>query len=217
MTNRLIIFDLDGTLVDSAPDIHAAATNAMIEHGLEPVSLEEIVRSIGDGLKEFVARITGAKGEDLKFVDSLMSSFTRHYENLMCDKTVLYPGVVDFISNYLTQSHHRVGVVTNKREGPARKILRHFGHEKTFTEIFGADTFEVKKPHPKPLIEMMKLAGSTPETTLMIGDSRQDLEAAQAAGTHFVAVSFGYNSEEKLRQLGAKKFIHHYSELHRYW
>ena len=85
---------------------------------------------------------------------------------------------------------------------------------KKLVEIYGGDTFEVKKPHPKPLQEMMTLAGVSPGETVMIGDSKADVEAAINAGTHFIGVSFGFNSRERLKSFGAQYIVDHFDELH---
>jgi phosphoglycolate phosphatase len=85
--------------------------------------------------------------------------------------------------------------------------------ESDFVQIYGGDTFEVKKPHPKPLRELIRLAGVQPHETVMIGDSKADIHAAKAAGTHAIAVSFGYNSREMLESHGAEHFIDHFDEL----
>lgn len=213
---KLAIFDLDGTLVDSIYDIMVSANHVIQSYGREPFPLDNIKNFIGDGLKSFVKGLAGDRHGDEEFMKKVVSEFMLHYDTQLLKNTRFYSGVEEFLQTFIKHPERRVGVVTNKPEGQARVILRHLGYpDEFFVEIFGGDTFDVKKPHPKPLQEMMKIAGVEPGQTVMVGDSRQDVEAAINAGTHFVAVSFGYNSRETLRGHGAKTFIDHFSELHR--
>jgi phosphoglycolate phosphatase len=213
---KLAMFDLDGTLVDSIHDISISANQAIQKHGRPAVSTEKIKEYIGDGLTTFVKGLSGDLFHDEAFIKTMLADFATHYDTQLVENTKFYPGAEIFMKSFL-ESHpeRRIGVITNKPEGQARVILRHLGYKDDyFVQIFGGDTFEVKKPHPKPLNEMLKLASLKPEEALMIGDSRQDYEAAKSAGTHFMAVSFGYNTKEKLMALGIEQFIDHFSELH---
>ncbi len=211
---KLVIFDLDGTLVDSITDIVESANEVIKSYGRDPIPHEDIKTFIGDGLKAFVKGLAGEKHEDEVFIKKVTSEFGAVYRTRLVKNTVFYPGAEEFLKSFAAVHDQRIGIVTNKPEDEARIILRHLGYKDDFfVEIFGGDTFEVKKPHPKPLLEMMKIADVKPEQTVMVGDSRQDLEAAAGAKTHFLAVSFGYNTEEKLRGHGAETFVNHFSEL----
>lgn len=212
---KLAIFDLDGTLVDSIHDIAASANHVIRSYGREPIPVEHIQDYIGDGLKAFVKGLTGDRHEDEIFIKKVIKEFTAHYDTQLTKNTFFYPGAETFLREFKKHPERKIGIVTNKPEQQARVILRTLGFtDDYFVEIYGGDTFEVKKPHPKPLLEMMKKCQIEPKHTVMIGDSQPDVGAAKAAGTHFVAVSFGYNSREKLLGHGAERFFNHFSELH---
>ena len=153
---KLAIFDLDGTLVDSIYDIMVSANHVIESYGRPPIPLDNIKEYIGDGLKMFVKGLAGDRHEDEEFMKKVVSEFMIHYDTQLLKNTAFYAGVDEFLKTFVRHSERRVGVVTNKPENQARAILRHLGYKDDFfVEIFGGDTFDVKKPHPKPLQEMM--------------------------------------------------------------
>jgi phosphoglycolate phosphatase len=186
----------------------------MNQYKLPLVDYDTLTKHVGDGLTAFIKSLAGKKAEDPNILKEMFEAFSVHYEDVMLNTTNFYPSALNFMNKFKSNGKNKIGVVTNKPEKHARIILKHLGiaHD-YFVQIFGGDTFEVKKPHPKPLLEMMNLASAQPQDTIMIGDSRQDLEAARSANTHFIAVGFGYNSVERLTGLGAKTFMHHFDEL----
>ncbi len=226
---KLAIFDLDGTLVDSIQDLAISANHVIKSYDRDEIPLDHIRDFIGDGVRRFVQGLAGDRHEDEEFVDKVLGEFNAHYEHQLVKNTRFYPGAAEFLTKFLEQTtnadsnlhiRRKMGVVTNKGERQARIILDHLvpslglGDAKNlFVEIYGGDTFDVKKPDPKPLLKMMEKAGVTPDETIMIGDSRQDLEAARNAGTHFLAVSFGYNTVDVLKGYGASRFFNHFDEL----
>jgi phosphoglycolate phosphatase len=209
-----VIFDFDGTLVDSAMDIMDAVNKLLPQFGHPHVSIEEVRKHIGEGFTPFMRSLAGDNANDPNFSDVIFQKFQEHYDTQLHKHTAFYDGVENFFKIYQNRPDSKIGIISNKPEYQVRIILKALGvDESHLVQIYGGDSFEVKKPHPKPLQEMMALAKVTPDQTLMIGDSEADVKAAQAAGTHFLGVSFGYNSVEHLQEFGATQFMHHFDEL----
>jgi len=192
--SSLIAFDLDGTLVDSAPDLAHAVDYALERAGLARAG-EELTRNwIGGGVEKLVLRAlqhTLAAEPARALFDSAFADFSSHYiENLFVDSR-LYPGIETTLDT-LAVRDLALGCITNKRSIYAERLLRQAGIRDHFSILFGGDSFEQKKPHPRQLLEAAARIGTTPERSLLVGDSRTDLDAAAAAGFDFVWVSYGY-------------------------
>lgn len=212
MTWPLLIFDLDGTLIDSAEDISSALNKTLQSYGKPMLSHEVVVAHIGEGLRKLLAdffpELKGAPPEKYRSVEE---SFLRTYEEEMYKTTRPFPGVREFLQNY----PGRMGIVTNKNEDPAKKIIRHLElNDIPWVGVFGADTWPEKKPHPLPLQEMMKRAGHSATTTFMIGDGTPDMASAQNAGVKAIAVEFGYSKLEILQKYEPAATLRDYAELH---
>ena len=212
MSLPLLIFDLDGTLIDSAADIAVALNKTLSHFGKPTVSDEVVVAHIGEGLRKFLAdffpEFQNSVPADYKHVEEL---FLKTYEEEMYLRTRPFPGVLEFLKKYEGPK----GIVTNKNEYLARKIVQHLGLDKIiWVGVFGADTFSEKKPHPLPLLEMMKRAQRDATNTFMIGDGTPDMKAAQAAGVRAIAVSFGYTQVELLQSYGPVAVFKDYADLH---
>jgi phosphoglycolate phosphatase len=208
----LLIFDLDGTLIDSATDISAALNKTLLHFGKEPISHEVVVAHIGEGLKKLLADFfpehQHSPPEDYKHIEDY---FLKLYEEEMYNTTRPYPGAFEFLQRYPGP----MGVVTNKNEAPAKKILQHLGLSTIpWIGVFGADTLSERKPHPLPLLEMMKRAQRGPAATFMIGDGTPDMKAAQRAHVGSIAVRFGYTKIEILQQFGPVAILDDYAALH---
>ena len=211
---KLVIFDFDGTLVDTSLDILDAANRLLKHYNKEPITFDEVKAHIGAGFNPFIESLARERGEGKNFAEEVFNLFQEIYDKQLMQKSKFYDGVEKFLKKYQKHSQSKIGIISNKPEYQVRIILKAFGiQEKHLVEIYGGDRFEVKKPNPKPLFEMMALAGTKPEETVMIGDSKADVEAAKAAGTHFIGVSFGFNTMEALQKFGAENFIHHFDEL----
>lgn len=211
---KLVIFDFDGTLVDSAEDIMSAANKLLDSYGHSQLTFHQIREHIGAGFSPFIRSVAGSRADDEDFKEQIFQEFQNIYDEELINKTRFYEGFEDFFEEFQKKAVSKIGIVSNKPEYQVRRILKALGVEEShLVEIFGGDRFEHKKPHPFPLQEMMTLAGVEPEETVMIGDSKADVHAAVAAGTHFVGVLFGYNSKEALEGFGAEHFIQHFNEL----
>lgn len=184
-----IVFDLDGTLVDSAPDIRAAINATLEGEGHAPLDLAQVISFIGHGLPNLVARAMGARGIDAAHHTRLTEATLAHYNAASNALTQPYPGVMAALES-LRAAGHALGICTNKPEGPARKVLAHFGMDDLFAAVVGGDSLAARKPDPSPLRHAFALLGV--DTGLYIGDSEVDAETAQAAGIPFAFFTQGY-------------------------
>jgi len=212
MSLPLLIFDLDGTLIDSALDISTALNKTLSFYGKPRISHDMVVAHIGEGLRKLLADFFPEhKTSPPEKYKPIEDHFLRVYEEEMYKNTQPFPGALEFLKNYPGP----VGIVTNKNEDPARKIVRHLGLEIIpWIGIFGADTLPERKPHPLPLLEMMKRAQRTAANSFMIGDGTPDMKAAQQAGVGAIAVRFGYTPMDILQQYAPVGILEDYAELH---
>lgn len=207
----LLIFDLDGTLIHSAQDITNALNRTLAAYGKPTVPYETVVAHIGEGLLQLLADFFPEERAQTEQALRIRDVFLTDYEEEMYNHTHLYPGVLEFLTRYPGP----LGVVTNKNEDPARKLIQHLGlGQIPWIQIYGGDSLPKKKPDPLPLQEMMRLAGRTPQNTFMIGDGTPDMKAALAAGVGAIAVGFGYTRLEILKEFRPVASFNDYAELH---
>lgn len=208
--NPLLVFDLDGTLIDSAPDIITAVNRTLQNHNKPELSDAKIISHIGEGLKKLLADLFVGENLTPDQVTALESEFLQTYQSEMLNKTRIYPGVEDFLASYKGP----IAIITNKNEAPARTILEHLKLTRfPWVNIFGADTLAERKPSPLPLRTMMGLAGHTIHNTVMIGDGIPDMASAQNAGVPSIAIDFGYTHPTILKKYEPRGFLKHYNEL----
>lgn len=186
-----VVFDLDGTLIDSAPDLHAAALKMLAGAGLPAITPQQTRSFIGNGVPMLVARIMAAVGlpDDAARHAAMEAAFLRHYNAAPAERTVLYPGVVAALDR-LEDLGCVLGLCTNKPEGPTHAILRIFGLADRMRVVVGGDTLAVKKPDPAPLHRAF--AALPGGRRLFVGDSEVDAGTAQAAAVPFALFSGGY-------------------------
>ncbi len=186
-----IIFDLDGTLIDSAPDIHAAVARVLAREGLLPLTFPTVRGFIGNGVPVLIDRVMAARDirPDPVMRDHLIARFLEEYGPASTDLTALYPNVRPALQS-LQDAGHQMGICTNKPEGPARSILAAFGLLPFFGVVIGGDSLGVRKPHPEPLTTALAMLGGAP--ALFVGDSEVDAETALAAGIPFALFTEGY-------------------------
>lgn len=208
--NPLLVFDLDGTLIDSTPDIVVAVNRTLESNGKKALSDEIIISHIGEGLKKLIADIFMEDNLDPGKLIEIEMEFLGIYEQEMFNQTRVFPGVEDF----LTQYQGPIAIITNKNETPAKALLRHLGLDRfPWLNVFGADTLEERKPSPLPLRTMMKLAGHSPQNTFMIGDGIPDVLSALRAGVPSIAIGFGYTSTHLLQEYEPRGILSHYLDL----
>ena len=192
---RLVMFDLDGTLIDSVPDLAAAVDRMLLEMGRPPAGLEAVRHWVGNGAQVLVRRAL-AGGQEHQSVDDdeaerglelFMQAYADSHE-----LTVVYPGVRDTLK-WLSKRGVEMALITNKPERFVAPLLDQMKIGRHFRWIIGGDTLPQKKPDPAALLFVMQMANVSPEQSLFVGDSRSDVQAAKAAGVHCVGLTYGYN------------------------
>lgn len=196
-----ILFDLDGTLVDSVPDL-AAATDAMLIDMSRAAAGEALVREwVGNGAERLVKRALTGKmdGEPpATELEQALPLFMEHYQSHLQGQSRLYPGVKESLAD-LQERGLALGLVTNKPERFIAPLLEALGIAEVFAVVVGGDTLADKKPHPAPLLHAARQLGVESAAALMVGDSRNDVLAARRAGMQIVCVPYGYNHGEDIR------------------
>lgn len=213
MTAPTIVFDLDGTLIDTAPDLVDTLNVVFAREGLPPVPYEPARAMIGGGARAMIARglEIGGRVLDPKKVESLFVDFIAHYTDHIADRSRPFPGLIDALDD-LTARGCRLAVCTNKLERLSLSLLRALKLDERFATICGQDTFGVQKPDPEVLRRTIAAAGGDPRRAIMIGDSVTDIRTARAAGVPVIAVDFGY-TERPIGEYGPDCIISHYSQL----
>lgn len=192
----LLVFDLDGTLIDSSRDL-CNSVNAMLAHYKQPTLPEkDVARYIGDGVHALVRRsLAHSHPEDPHddaFVQAAVSWFIRFYKVHKLDFTYVYPGVIEALTEMRSRNPAlSLAILTNKPVAPSRAICAHFGIDRFCFQTYGGDSFQTKKPDPEGLLTLIREANATPHGTVMIGDSHVDVETARAAGTRVLGCTYG--------------------------
>jgi phosphoglycolate phosphatase len=188
---ELLIFDLDGTLVDSAPDLRIAVNTVLAEYGGEPLPLPQIRSMIGDGAAQLVARAFAARRIDPGDPKAALKRFFSIYEADPTANTVLYEGVGEVL-RAMHAKKFELAVCTNKPASPANEILRRLGVADYFKQVIGGDTHPFKKPDPRMLTQLLSDFEVGADAALMVGDSEVDAATAQTAGVPFALMTYGY-------------------------
>jgi len=208
-----IIYDLDGTLIDSAKDMQMAVSHVLADHGLQPVSEDDVRIFMGQGSKITMGKAFAKNGKSLDdtALSAVTREFVRYYEADPVSHTTAFDGVAEVVARF-DRLGLKQGVCTNKFEKPSRMILEGLGLMPPITDVAGADTFPVRKPDPKHILLLLERMGGRPERTVMIGDSIHDVEAAHGAGLPAVLVSWGY-TVKPASELGAEAVIQRFGAL----
>jgi phosphoglycolate phosphatase len=208
-----IVFDLDGTLVDTAPDLAAAANHALEQAGVEPISVPLLHPFIGHGSRAMID--AGLRMRNIVLsaseVDRLHDRFFAYYAENIAVLSRPFPGVVEVL-DLLVQTGARLAVCTNKLENLSKSLLHRLGLDARFAAIAGRDTFDVFKPAPGHLTGTIAMAGGRADRAVMVGDSEVDFATAAAAGVPAVGVTFGY-TPVPVRELKPTAVIDHYREF----
>jgi len=207
MSDSTLVFDLDGTLVDTAPDLVGALNAVLALENLAPVSLEELRRMVGAGVRVMIQRGLAAREHEVseERFEELAAAFLVHYEHHIADESQLYPDVRDVLERYRADGV-RLAVCTNKPEKLSFLLLDALDLRGYFAAVCGADTFAARKPDPSHLLGTIERAGGDVAQAIMIGDSQTDLATARAAGVPVILMSYGY-TDVPAAELGADRVL----------
>ncbi len=211
MSTTALIFDLDGTLVDSIADLAGALNLSLRALGLRDLEAQEVRRMVGDGAAVLVSRALAATGGSPSQQEEALDRFMRAYVAAPAERTTVYPGVHETLA-LLSARGHPMGVCTNKPALPAADLLDQLGLAPFFRSLVGGDTLPERKPHAAPARRSLADLGAGAESAVFIGDSQVDVDAARAAGIRVIAVSYGY-ARGAPEDLGADALIARFSDL----
>ncbi len=214
-TPELVLLDLDGTLVDSIPDLANSVNKTLIEFSFPERELSSIRNWIGNGVEKLLHRAltNGIDGEaESEIFDEAFPRFMEIYKENMCTSSTCYPGVREGI-DYLKEKNIKLGCVTNKSGQFVEPILKKLGLKDDMSIIIAGDTLPKKKPDPLPLLHAASVFDADPKQSLMIGDSVSDVKAARAADFQIVCVSYGYNHGNDIRDTNPDAVVDSLADL----
>ncbi|WEK49526.1 MAG: phosphoglycolate phosphatase [Candidatus Kaistia colombiensis] len=209
----ILVFDLDGTLVDTATDLVATLNVILEQEGLAALRYEDARAMVGHGARVLIERGLAANNvtRDAATIDRLFDTYIAYYAAHIADTSRPFEGVVAALDHFAAEGW-LLAVCTNKLEGLSKLLLDALGLSDRFAAICGADTFAARKPDPLALNETIRRAGGDPRRAVMIGDSKTDIDTAKAAGIPVVAVDFGY-TPVPVTELGPDVVISHFDAL----
>jgi phosphoglycolate phosphatase len=206
-----IVFDLDGTLIDTAPDLIDTLNIVLAQEGLPAIPYATARNMIGGGAKVLIERALAAEGRAANEIDRLYKAFIAHYAAHIADRSRPFPKLEATLEG-LTAAGYRLAVCTNKLEWLSVRLLQTLKLTQHFAAICGRDTFEVQKPDPEIFRRTVLRAGGEPARAIMVGDSKTDIRTARAAKVPVVAVDFGY-TEVPIETLDPDRIISSFAEL----
>jgi phosphoglycolate phosphatase len=210
---NFVVFDLDGTLIDTAPDLTAALNHVLKTLDRPTVPEDSVRHMVGHGARILLKRGPAASGPEPsdEQIEALMPAFLDYYGRHVADRSVPFPGMAAALDE-LAAEGARFAICTNKPEALSVSLILTLGLAKRFPVIVGADTLPVRKPDPRPLAHAVQRLGGDLARTIYIGDSETDLKTARAAGVPVILVSWGYTPVPAV-ELGADRLIEQFSEL----
>lgn len=211
---KLTMFDFDGTLVDTAPDIITTTNLLLTKYEKPTLSAQAIRDEIGTGLGRLVEDVFPESKEDRSYHQSLIEEFISIYNERMLDTPSLFPGALEFLTTRAPSAGQKIAIVSNKREAMIHKILGHLGlTHLPWVDIIGGDTLKSMKPDPAPFRRAIEKAGVDVTEAVIIGDGTPDIVGAANTGCFSIAVDFGYGAISELMSLGAHAKLSNYSML----
>ena len=194
---ELVLFDLDGTLADTAPDIAHALNVTLVEAGLPPHPIETVISYVGDGSAKLLERALPSGQKDRQ-VGPLLERFLLHYEARPCVESRLYPGIVELLKG-LEGAGVKAAVLTNKTGKVARRLVEALLPAATFVAVLGDGAGFPRKPDPTAARSLVERVGTTPQGTVVVGDGIPDVQTAQALGCRAIAAAWGYSPRARLQ------------------
>ena len=212
-----IIFDLDGTLINTSKDIVNSTNLTLEKFGYEPISTERCIEFVGDGIIKQVGRAFGESKFNnpdhqfsLEYLNSIVETYLEIYKVHLYDYSLPYDGVFEIFKKF---SNKKLAVISNKHYDYTFELLKHFQMDKYFSIILGGDSLEHKKPHPEPIIHVIKELNIKPTETIIVGDTDKDVRAGKAAGISTCAVTYGMRTKAELENHNPEFMIDNISEL----
>ena len=209
----LHVFDLDGTLADTAGDLIGALDYVMVHAGFAATPIENARMLLGAGARALILRALAAQDASVspERLEEMFRLFLAHYETRIAQESRLFPGVIEALDSLAARGDF-FAVCTNKMERASKLLLKELGVLDRFAFVCGQDTFGVAKPDPTPLLRTIEAAGGRKARAIMIGDSKADIGAAKAAGVPVIAVDFGY-TDRPVQEFSPDRVISHFSQL----
>jgi phosphoglycolate phosphatase len=208
---RVLVFDLDGTLVDSRRDIAESANELLATLGAPPLDHDEVVKMVGEGARLLVSRVLAAGRGHRLDLDAAYARFSAIYDRRLADHTRPYPGVVAGLA--CLADHYTLAVLTNKPQHHTDRLLDGLDLRRYFVQVLGGDTAQGRKPDPAGLLALVAAAGAVPESTLMLGDSWVDVETARRAGTGVCFADYGFGAAPRAGFLAGETRIASFDAL----
>ncbi len=210
INKELIIFDLDGTLVDTSDDIAWVANRTLETFGYARMDKPLIKERIGWGVVMLLKQIM--PDESSKRIEEAKGVFLDFYSSHLVVKSALYPGVTETLEHFLGKEK-KLAVLTNKPVNLSVQMIDVLFGSETFLMVIGGDSLSTKKPDPAPLVHIMEALGATPEETVMVGDSPVDVEAAKGAGVSTIGAAYGFRGVDELKEAGVDIVIENFAQL----
>lgn len=206
---RAVIVDLDGTMLDTAPDFHVAVNRTRSELGLAPMDMNTIVSFVGKGTEHLIRQVLAVDFDDIgveRHFNAALAAYQRHYLAINGDNVAFYPEVVSGLTA-LRDKGLRLACVTNKPIAFTLPLLDKKGLRRFFDVVYGGDSLPAKKPDPMPLLQVCTDFGLEPREVVAIGDSSNDARAARAAGCKVLTVPYGYNHGESVHSIDSDGIV----------
>ncbi|WP_417318974.1 phosphoglycolate phosphatase [Emcibacter sp.] len=210
---KAVIFDLDGTLVDSARDLTATLNYVLRHRGRPEIGIENVRHMVGHGSRALLIKGFDYSGNvpPEEELDRLQEMFLDYYNNHIADHTISFPGLWEALTE-LRSNDVKLAVCTNKVEDLSHKLLQSLGLDDFFCALTGGDSFDYKKPDPRHLLSTLELMDCDPDNAVMVGDSANDIDAARNASIPVIGVTFGY-TPVPVEELNPDQVIDHYDKL----
>ncbi|MBI5561136.1 MAG: HAD-IA family hydrolase [Deltaproteobacteria bacterium] len=206
----LIIFDLDGTLIDSSGDIAWAANRTLEEMGYNVLALDVIKANIGWGVRKLLEQVMPE--EPPERIDRAREVFFEYYGRHLLVETRLYPQALEVLSHFMERGKS-LAIVTNKSQGHSERIMEGLGIQRFFQMVVGGDAVQNKKPHPEPVLMVMERLGAAAADTVFVGDSAVDCETGRRAGVMVIGAAYGFRGRDELIGAGCGLVIDRLTEL----